>query len=106
MVITFESVRAEALFASDLQPSHEPSRDDVREAVSRSLRNLGTRGCVGRVAAEYGDQPCTAAARMTWALAAVRLAYPAVPTNPVPTASIGDALAGPRPRRPITATGG
>jgi hypothetical protein len=104
MVITFESVRAEALFASDLQPSHEPSLDDVREAVSRSLRNLGTRGCVERVAAEYGDQPCTAAARMTWALAAVRLAYPAIPGHPVPAAGIGATRAGSRPRRPLTAT--
>jgi hypothetical protein len=34
---TFEAVRAEALFASTLQPSGSPSPDQVRRAVTAAL---------------------------------------------------------------------
>jgi hypothetical protein len=61
---------AEALFASPLQPSEQPSAAEVRAAILHSLRtNHGARGCAAVVAAEYGDHPETAAARMRWALA-------------------------------------
>ncbi|MCW2500035.1 MAG: hypothetical protein JWN87_1711 [Frankiales bacterium] len=73
---TFEAVRAEALFASSLQPSESPSPDQVRRTVSETLRQLGTRGCAAQVAGAYGDHPNTAVVRMTWALASIRAVYP------------------------------
>ena len=73
---TFEVVRAEALFASTLQPSGSPSSDQVRRVVATTLRRLGAGGCAARMAVEFGDHPDTAEARMTWALAMVRRIYP------------------------------
>jgi len=40
---TFEAVRAEALFLSALQPSGSPSPDQIRRAVTTTLRRLGVR---------------------------------------------------------------
>ena len=82
---TFEAVRAEALFASTLQPSGSSSPDQVRRAVTAALRRLGIRGCAAQVAGEFGDHPDTAAARMCWALATVNRAYPAPSAPPVPS---------------------
>ena len=76
MASQFDSVRAEALFASTLQPSERPAADEVRHAVTGTLQRLGSRGCAAQVAAEFGDYPETAVRRMTWALATVRQAYP------------------------------
>ncbi|MDX6334334.1 MAG: hypothetical protein QOG05_1674 [Streptosporangiaceae bacterium] len=73
---TFEVVRAEALFASTLQPSRSPSSDQVRRVVATTLRLLGVRGCAARMAVEFGDHPDTAVARMNWALATIRTVYP------------------------------
>jgi hypothetical protein len=73
---TFEVVRAEALFASTLQPSGSPSPDQVRRTVATMQRRLGVRGCAARMAVEFGDHPDTAVARMSWALATVRTVYP------------------------------
>jgi hypothetical protein len=75
MTRTVEAVRAEALFVSTVQASEVPAADQVRQAVATTLRLLGVRGCAAHVAGEYGDHPETAAARMTWALTAVRGAY-------------------------------
>jgi hypothetical protein len=77
-------LRAEALFASTLQPSESPSPDQVRRAVATTLHRLGIRGCAGQLAGEYGDHADTAAARMTWALAMIRTVYPTpsmIPTS-------------------------
>lgn len=63
--------QAEALFVSDLQPSHLPSDTAVRAAVARTIRAYGSRGCAARVAQEYGEHPETAVSRMTWARHAV-----------------------------------
>jgi uncharacterized membrane protein len=72
------TVRAEALFASDLQPSDLPTAAAVAAAVHATLRNRGgATGCAAAVAAEYGDHPETAPARMRWALALVDSAVPA-----------------------------
>jgi hypothetical protein len=68
---TFEGVRAEALFASTVQPSGSISPDQVRRAVATTLQRLGVRGCAARVAGEFGDHPDTAVARMGWALATI-----------------------------------
>lgn len=63
---------AEALFASTLQPSDEPTAPEIRVAIRTSLRrHHGSRGCAAFCAAEYGDHPVMAAARMKWAIALV-----------------------------------
>ncbi len=67
--------RADALFASALQRSDEPSAAQVRQAVAAAIRAFGTRGCAARVAQAYGEQPEAAAARMRWARAAVTGAF-------------------------------
>jgi hypothetical protein len=60
--------KATALSASSLQPSDHPSADQIRAAIRVSLlRNGGTLGCAAVRAAEYGDHPESAAARMRWA---------------------------------------
>jgi hypothetical protein len=76
MTRMIEAVRAEALFVSPVQASEAPAADQVRRAVATTLRLLGVRGCAAHVAGEYGEHPDTAAARMGWALATVRVAYP------------------------------
>jgi hypothetical protein len=77
MPAAFVTIRAEALFVSNLQSSDSPSPDQVRRAVAQTLRQLGSRGCAARLAGEFGDHPDTAVTRMTWALKTVYTAYPA-----------------------------
>lgn len=72
---TFDTVRAEALFASALQASQAPSPVQVRAAVTSTLRRFGVKGCAARVAGEFGEHPETAASRMSWALRTVEAAY-------------------------------
>ena len=69
---TFEAVRAEALFASTLQPSGSASPDEVRGAVATTLRRLRVRGCAAQMADEFGDHPDTAVTRMRWGMATIR----------------------------------
>jgi hypothetical protein len=76
MTTTYETVRAQALFASSLQPSQRPTPTEVRAAIAATLRNRGAPGCAAAVATEYGDHPETASARMAWALATVRALTP------------------------------
>ena len=61
------AVLADALFASMLQRSDEPSAGQVRQAVAAAVRAYGSRGCAARVAQEFGDHPDTAVVRMRWA---------------------------------------
>ena len=89
MYTTFDAVRAEALFASTLQPSDRPAVREVRQAVAATLRQLRIQGCAAYLAGEFGDHPDTAAARMRWALATVRAAYP---PHPLEDARPGRAL--------------
>ena len=56
----------EALFASWLQPSGAPTAEMVAEAITVAVRRLGIRGCIGRMAQEFGDHPEAAAERMRW----------------------------------------
>jgi hypothetical protein len=79
MSTTLEAVRAEALFVSAVQSSERPDPQEVRRAVTATLRRYRIRGCALRVASEFGDHPDTAAARMTWALAMIRATYPPQP---------------------------
>ena len=78
----FETVRAEALFASPLQPSGPPTPDQVRRAVTMTLQRLGATGCAVQAAGEFGDHPDTAVARMRWALATINEVYPAPSVTP------------------------
>jgi hypothetical protein len=82
MPAAFEAVWAEALFASALQRSGSPSPDQVRRAVTTTLRRLGSSGCAAQAAGEFGDHPDTAVARMRWALATVRMVCPPPSTTP------------------------
>ena len=63
--------RADALFASALQRSDEPSAAQVRQAIAAAIRAFGARGCAARVAQAYGEHPETAVLRMRWARTAV-----------------------------------
>jgi hypothetical protein len=63
---------AEALFASTLQPSDQPTPIQVRGAIAVSLRaHHGRSGCAALCATEYGEHPETASQRMRWALSLV-----------------------------------
>ena len=62
------AARAAALFASDLATGSRPCAPVVDAAIAGAVRRYGgTRGCVARMAAAYGDYPETAASRMRWA---------------------------------------
>ena len=59
--------RCEALFASALQRSDALSVDTVKDAISRTLGQLGEAGCASHMAQEFGDHPEAARERMQWA---------------------------------------
>lgn len=82
--IHLSAARCEALFASALQRSDDPTLPEVREAIQRALHDLGARGCAAWVAQEFGDHPETAILRMRWARGAVEQAY--LEREPVPVA--------------------
>ncbi len=67
MSLDVNVVRCEALFASSVQRSHQPTADQLREAIMRTVRALGSRGCAAMVAKEFGDHPEIAVRRMRWA---------------------------------------
>ncbi|MFG1954662.1 hypothetical protein [Micromonospora sp. NPDC048830] len=62
---------AEALFASALQPSQHPDRQQVRRAIAGELVHRRVSGRVREVAYEFGEHPEEAAERMRWALRTV-----------------------------------
>jgi hypothetical protein len=62
-----DDARCQALFASDLQPSDAPGASAVVAAISATVQQLGTDGCTGRMAQEFGDHPEAATERMRWA---------------------------------------
>lgn len=72
-------VRQTALFASGLQRSDAPTGDAVAEAVSRTVRQFGIRGCAALMAQEFGDHPETAIDRMRW----IRQLVSELPSRPV-----------------------
>jgi hypothetical protein len=65
--LTISTARADALFASSLQRSDEPTPAQVHQAVAAALAAFGIRGCAARVAQAYGEHPETAVLRMRWA---------------------------------------
>jgi hypothetical protein len=64
--VNVNDARCEALFASGLQRSDAPTAEMVAEAIGRTVRQLGIRGCASRMAQEFGDHPEAAAERMRW----------------------------------------
>jgi len=68
-------VRAEAVFASALQPSEAPDPERVRHVVTVTVGELGVAGCAARVAQEFGDHPDLAVTRMRWARRLVEPAF-------------------------------
>ena len=65
--LNVNDARCLALFASGLQPSEAPTAETVAQAINRAIRRLGVRGCVARMAQEFGDHPDASATRMCWA---------------------------------------
>jgi hypothetical protein len=83
--LNLNDVRAEALFASPVQPSDEPTDVQVRAAIMRTVRRFGTRGCAAQMAQAYGDAPHAALPRMRWARGVVAEVFAAHPAGmPVP----------------------
>lgn len=74
-IVTMTAARADALFASALQRSDEPTAHQIRRAVAAAICTFGGLGCAERVAHEFGDHPETAVARMRWARMAVAGAF-------------------------------
>lgn len=72
--LSIDTARADALFASALQRSDEPSAAQVQQAITAAIRTLGARGCAARVAQAYGEHPETAVLRMRWARTAAERA--------------------------------
>jgi hypothetical protein len=83
--LNVNDARCEALFASGLQPSDDPTAGEVAEVISRTVRQLGIRGCVGRMAQEFGDHPEAAIDRMRWARRLVGEACAAAARAPAST---------------------
>ncbi len=73
--LSVSAARADALFASALQRSDEPTAVQVKQAIAAATRAFGDLGCAARVAQEYGEHPETAVTRMRWARRAVAGAY-------------------------------
>jgi hypothetical protein len=80
--LSISTVRADALFASALQRSDEPSAVQVKQAIAAATRAFGDLGCAARVAQEYGEHPETAVTRMRWARTAVAAAFGGSPSDP------------------------
>ncbi len=93
--LTISTARADALFASALQRSDEPSAAQVHQAITAAIAAFGIPGCAARVAEAYGEHPEIAAPRMRWARAAVTSAFGDIRTG-------AGRLSGTRPpRRPL-----
>lgn len=81
--LNIDAARADALFASALQISDEPSAVQVRQAIDVATSMLGDLGCAARVAQEFGEHPETAVTRMRWARAEVAGVFSRVESAPV-----------------------
>src|SRR5260370_14144290 len=99
--LSISAARADALFASALQRSDEPSPVQVKQAIAAATRAFGDLGCAARVAQEYGEHPETAVARMRWARRAVAGAFGGSPSAPgYPPPPRPDSRGRPAPRTP------
>ncbi|MET7419984.1 hypothetical protein [Dactylosporangium sp. NPDC005555] len=77
MIGTVTEFVAEAVFASDLQPSQDVTPAQVWAAVTTAVTRHGAQGCVEILAAAYGECPETAAPRMRFARALADTLIPA-----------------------------
>ncbi len=106
--LNVNDARCEALFASGLQRSDAPTAEAAAQAISRIVRQLGTRGCAGQMAQEFGDHPEAARDRMRWVrqLAGEMSASPAPRRTrrggPAPARSSPRAASSPHAARPAT----
>jgi hypothetical protein len=82
-------VRSEALFASSLQGSDQPTPAQVRDAIATAMRTFGSRGCAERMAQEFGDHPDTAIVRMSWARRVVATVFASNGANRPPSRRTG-----------------
>lgn len=89
--LSTSAARAEALFASELQRSDEPSARQVEQAVAAAIGTFGELGCAARVAQAYGEHPETAVTRMRWARTAVVGAFGAPRSGPADGLRAGQA---------------
>jgi len=85
--LSISTARADALFASALQRSDEPSATQIHQAIAAAVRAFGVRGCAARVAQAYGEHPETAVLRIRWARAAVTSAFGGARPEPAHTAA-------------------
>jgi hypothetical protein len=105
--LSISAARADALFASALQRSDEPSAVQVEQAIAAATRAFGDLGCAARVAQEYGEHPETAVTRMRWARTAVAGASGGSPSDPeyaVRTSRSSGLCPAPRAPRDMTAS--
>ena len=79
--LSIDTARADALFASVLQISDEPSAVQVKQAIDAATSTLGDLGCAAKVAQEFGEHPETAVTRMRWARAEVAGAFGGAESN-------------------------
>ena len=73
--LSISAARADALFASALQRSDEPSARQVQQAIAAAIGTYGDLGCAAQVAQAYGEHPETAVTRMRWARTAIAGAF-------------------------------
>ena len=73
------AVWADALFASSLQRSDNPSTGQIRQAIAAAVYAFGGPGRAERVAQEFGDHPETAVMRMRWARAVASEVFGSAP---------------------------
>lgn len=79
--LTLNDVRSEALFVSALQPSDQPTVEQVRAEITDMVRRFGARGCAARMAQVCGDAPDLAIPRMRWARRVVADAFARQPAR-------------------------
>ncbi|GIE99753.1 hypothetical protein [Paractinoplanes rishiriensis] len=75
MIAKLDDARTDALFASHVQRSEQPTAELIRAAVSDTVSRLGPARCAEVVAQEFGEHPDTALGRMLWARNAIRSAF-------------------------------
>jgi len=104
--LSIDTARADALFASALQISDEPSAVQVKHAIDATTSTLGDLGCAARVAQEFGEHPETAVTRMRWARDEVACVFGGSPSDPdYAPRPVRPAGGCPAPRRPSDMTG-
>ena len=109
--LSISTARADALFASTLQRTDDPSTAQIRQAISMAIRARGAGGCAAEVAQAYGEHPETAAPRMRWARAEVTRAFSGGRPEPAPApakataaqATAAQATAAPAPAKATAA---